>query len=170
MLQSNGNAPTFVDLQTLHILQTSNGTIDALLVWRKEVSDMKSNGYRVLVIDDDLPVLDLLENVLTEDGYEVITCSGGQEAIDKIDEMAANNDMPSLVLTDLNMPDVSGVSIISMVKQLDAHQPIMVVTGWLKDLMLEGILESNHVRILRKPFTIPRLLSTVDHSVHQQSA
>ena len=108
--------------------------------------------------------------MLTEGGYQVTPCANGQDALNTLQDLAERDEMPSLIVTDLNLPDVSGLSVISAARQINQHQPVVVVTGWLKDQLLERILEQSHISVLKKPFTAPRLLDWVSANLFPKVA
>ncbi len=78
----------------------------------------------ILICDDDHILLKVVEKKLTNDGYNVITCNNGKEAIDIITEM-----MPDLVLTDMHMPFVTGMELIDYIRNdIEKEIPIIVFT------------------------------------------
>jgi len=87
---------------------------------------VKSEPVRVLVIDDEQANLDLLEALLKPAGFAVIRAGGGQEGID-----LARSQMPSLILLDLMMPDLTGFDVVEALRAEEATRsiPIMVLTA-----------------------------------------
>ncbi len=79
----------------------------------------------VLVVDDDGFVRASLEQLLQVHGYEVITASGGQEALEQIEREA-----PDLVLTDLRMPGVDGLEVLRRAKGRFPHMAVILLTGY----------------------------------------
>lgn len=81
---------------------------------------------RVLVVDDILPNVKLLEVKLTNEYFDVITATGGEEALEKV-----KNDNPDIVLLDVMMPGMDGFEVCSRIKSdyLTAHIPVVMVTA-----------------------------------------
>ena len=62
---------------------------------------------RVLVVDDEETVRGLLQRVMKEEGYDVVTASNGQEALDAI-----TKDPPDILISDLKMPKIDGLTLL----------------------------------------------------------
>lgn len=80
----------------------------------------------ILVVDDDVPILILMQNLLREFGFEPLTAASGNEAIE-----AARSKQPSLVLLDKHMPGMSGDEVIRALRA-DAGTsalPILILSG-----------------------------------------
>ena len=80
---------------------------------------MTTERVRVLVVDDEEIIRDLLQTILSEAGYDVVTAANGQEALDKIPQSVIK-----VVLLDVNMPDISGIQVL---QQLTTHWPEICV-------------------------------------------
>jgi DNA-binding NtrC family response regulator len=79
---------------------------------------------KLLVIDDDLPILEMLEMSLNCEGYEVLTAESGEEGLRIFQEQA-----PRLVLTDIKMPGMDGIEVLKRIKAMDSKAQVIVVTG-----------------------------------------
>ena len=79
--------------------------------------------YRVLVVDDEIAVCDLLKDFLTLKGYEVYTASDGYTAINKAKEV-----YPHLVMLDIVMPGVSGIKVLKEIKKLNPKIGVLMIT------------------------------------------
>jgi PAS domain S-box-containing protein len=111
----------------------------------------KPSAMRVLVIDDDPLVAEVLRDTLERDGHEVTTAEGGEAGIRAFRE-ARNSDEPfALVLTDLGMPDVDGRRVASTVKADSPSTPVILLTGWGRRLVQEGDIPPHVDRVLSKP-------------------
>src|SRR5437762_4471436 len=80
----------------------------------------------ILVVDDDAPILILMQSLLREFGFEPLTAASGNEAID-----IARGRRPALVLLDRHMPGMSGEEVIRALRDDDglAQLPILIVSG-----------------------------------------
>jgi len=84
-----------------------------------------SRKGRILVIDDEREVGDVLKDVLTRDGHQVVFCSDGESGIASLEKEAFD-----LVITDLGMPGISGWEVARLVKHSRPGTPVAMVTGW----------------------------------------
>ncbi len=108
---------------------------------------------RVLIIDDTEEVLSALCKFFDEQGYEVVSADNGLDALKLLDE-----DIPGfdLVITDLVLPNVSGVAVISIVKKKFPKVPVIAITGWGEHP--EALArEAQADLVLEKPFKLPDL-------------
>ena len=95
---------------------------------------------RILVIDDDEAVLDLIVDLLRSDGHTVVVAATGQDGLGKFHPGAFD-----LVLVDLALPDVSG--------DQGAHQPVILVTGFGDIMQATGDQPAGVDLVVGKPFT-----------------
>lgn len=121
---------------------------------------------RILIIEDDGDLQQLLSVALNQDGYEVHYAFNGKEGYDKILQL-----QPDLVICDLMMPVLNGVEVIRMVAANTAVKdiPIVVMTGHGdRTELLESSIKAQGARAyLRKPFDIAELKSTVRRMLSQ---
>lgn len=104
----------------------------------------------ILIIDDELPILNLLSLSLTRNGYTVDTAENGEKGIKKIE---SNN--YSLIFTDLKMPGMSGEQVLQYSKKVRKNlTPVVGMSGtpWLLD-------QSDFDFVLAKPFFMKDLLT-----------
>jgi DNA-binding response OmpR family regulator len=80
---------------------------------------------KILVVDDDAHILKLYKIELEEDGYEVVTASNGQEAMELFEK-----EDPDLVTLDILMPDVDGISLLRRMKEIKPRLPIIMSTAY----------------------------------------
>ncbi len=72
---------------------------------------------KILVVDDEFILRDLMRTILEEEGYRVITASDGEEALTK-----ADNELPDLIILDLMMPGKSGLEVCKILKGQDQDE------------------------------------------------
>jgi CheY-like chemotaxis protein len=116
-------------------------------------------GRRVLVVDDDTFVSDVVSRTLTNHDYEVRITSSGSEAL------AALDDGPfDVIITDIRMPgEIDGIELFDRVTRRypELARRFVFMTGNLLDTRTMGRLEGMRVRFLEKPFDIHHLASVV---------
>ena len=111
---------------------------------------------RILVIDDDQTVRDLLRKALAGAGHQVVDAPGGQEGIELYRQAPAD-----LVITDLFMPQTDGLTVIEEVRKDNPNAKIISMTaGEGDDCALAKELGAE--RTFVKPFSIPDILRTVE--------
>jgi len=96
---------------------------------------------RTLVIDDDIGVCKSLESFLTKEGHEVTTGHRGDTAFARIAEKDFD-----IVITDLRLPDASGLDILACAKNKNASTQVIVITGF-------ATIETAVEAIKREPMT-----------------
>lgn len=108
---------------------------------------------KLLIIDDSDEVLTALSNYFTQKGYSVMSASNGLDGLKFLE--SGENDF-DLVITDLVLPNISGVAIISIVKNKFPDTPVIAITGWGEHP--ESLAkEANADLVLEKPFKLPQL-------------
>ena len=115
--------------------------------------DEMNNTSRLLIIDDNIEILDTLCDFLRKKNYDVASASNGLEGLKLIENEKQGFD---LVITDLIMPDISGVALISIIKKKYPAMRVIAITGWgehPETLATEA--EADHV--LEKPFELSDL-------------
>lgn len=108
----------------------------------------------VLVIDDESGILDTLRILLRNEGFEVTTAQGGKAGLEQIRTGAHD-----LVLTDVRMPQVSGLDILSAVKEQDAMTPVILMTAQASLQSAIGAVNSGAFYYIQKPFSNDELVA-----------
>jgi two-component system KDP operon response regulator KdpE len=110
----------------------------------------------ILVADDDKAIRRLLVRVLTDAGYAVVAARDGVEALD-----LAKQVYPHLIILDLRMPRMSGLQFLAHSSQV----PVIVLSGFLRDLSDDLASKSNVVARLEKPVSLDTLRATVQRTL-----
>jgi len=118
----------------------------------------RSGEGRILVVDDEEHIRDLVRDILSQAGFDVEVVAGGAEAIDSL-RMAPFD----LVVTDLGMPNVSGWEVSKAAKSMQADIRVLLLTGWGAALDSEEVARAGVDQTLAKPFKMVDLL----HRAHQ---
>ena len=111
---------------------------------------------RVLAIDDEAIILDLVSAMCQSMGYEVVTARSGDEGI-----RLAMESKFDVILTDLAMPGISGLAVAREVRKTYSTLPIILVTGWERTLDPAQIASAGITEVLYKPFRIEQLTEVV---------
>lgn len=117
---------------------------------------------KILVIDDEELILDIAREILTNTGYDVTITSDGHEGIRLL-----LNEKFSLLLTDVRMPDVSGLEVIQHVRGHNREIPIIIITGHgTLDTAIKA-LKLGAQGFLLKPFTAAELRAAVAEALEK---
>lgn len=108
---------------------------------------------QIAIIDDDQHINDMLYEVLTHEGYNVIRAYSGTEAV----YMLSGNSKPDLILLDLMLPGISGEELLKSIKGI----PVMVVSAKLDVKNKVNLLLDGAVDYITKPFDIEELLARI---------
>ena len=113
---------------------------------------------RILAVDDSQLIRDMVSTILTAEGHEVVTAEDGFDAMEK-----ARDEVFELVLSDLNMPNMNGISLISKMRRLQGYEyiPIVMVTTEDSDYRKKKAKTFGASGWLVKPFTPERLINAV---------
>jgi DNA-binding response OmpR family regulator len=116
----------------------------------------RSHRATVLIVDDELPIADIVAEVLSEEGYATVIASGGEHALQILSDSRAD-----LMLLDLYMPGLSGIDVLHQLRSrghLDA-MPVVVMTAGTVNLA--DLSQHGATGVLPKPFEVDALLDTV---------
>ncbi|WP_340644869.1 ATP-binding protein [Phenylobacterium sp.] len=119
----------------------ASAPIEAQVLAEASVGD----GARILVLDDDESVRDVLVESLRARGYVVFQAANGEDALNALADID-----PDLFVLDFLMPGLNGAEVARRARQMRPHQKLLVVSGHLDTSALEAAIEG--VPILRKPF------------------
>ena len=119
---------------------------------------------KILVVDDEKPISDIIKFNLTKEGYDVYTAYDGQEALEQVEEV-----VPDLIILDLMLPKIDGLEVAREVRKTH-DMPIIMVTA--KDSEIDKVLglEMGADDYVTKPFSNRELVARVKANLRRQSA
>ncbi|MDH6065140.1 hybrid sensor histidine kinase/response regulator [Umezakia ovalisporum] len=123
-----------------------------------EQSLPQGNGELILVVDDEATIRDITKTSLENYNYQAITASDGIEAIALYVE---NRDKISLVLTDMIMPSMDGMTTIRTLQKINPNVKIIAVSGLATTDKLKAAHDVGIKAFLAKPYTASQLLQTI---------
>ena len=118
-------------------------------------------SLKLLLIDDDEPVLANLCYFLRDKKYDVTTASDGLEGLKLFENDQQGFD---LVITDIVMPKISGIGLISILKKKYPDTPVIVITGW-GEYPEAFAAESQADKVLSKPFGLTELDDAINELI-----
>ena len=126
-----------------------------------------SRVSRILIVDDDPNIVQMLSDILTDEGYEVATATQSLRAFDRAKEA-----QPDLILMDIMMPYLDGLDQIKLLSLDDDLKDIPIIVITAKARALDGIEDLRALRIvdyLYKPFEISDLLEKISKAIKERS-
>ena len=122
---------------------------------------IKMSMGRVLVVDDDIYIGDMLEETLSAEGYGVLRAYSGTEAL-----FVLGNQKPDLILLDLMLPGLSGEELLPKIKDI----PVIVVSAKVDVSDKVALLMSGACDYVTKPFNISELLARITVQLRKAQA
>lgn len=117
---------------------------------------MSKEMSKVLVVDDDPNLTDLLMDTLSAIGYEPYEASSAQAALDVLRKVRID-----LVISDINMPEMSGIELLQEIKKINRRLPVMLITGIGSDSIKDQAFSKGADGFLAKPFRIGTMESEI---------
>jgi DNA-binding response OmpR family regulator len=122
-------------------------------------------SLKLLIIDDDEDILANLCHFLKSKNYHVTSASDGFEGLKIFKNSPQDFD---LIITDLLIPKLSGISLISIIKKRFPDRPIIAISGW-GEYPGEFALESEADKVLSKPFELSELEKAINELISSKN-
>ncbi len=119
-----------------------------------------SDSARILLIEDDSGIVETLQRVLKEEGYEVVAERRGDNGLAR-----AGSESFNIVITDLKLPGLEGLDLVRQLHKLQPRLPIVLVTAFGTTETAIEATKSGAYDYLLKPFNIPQLLEVIRKAV-----
>jgi two-component system cell cycle sensor histidine kinase/response regulator CckA len=119
---------------------------------------IKSGSESILLVDDEESLRDLGQEIFSEFGYQTLTVSNGEEALEVYRQLRTRID---LVVLDINMPGMGGMKCLQELITLDPEVKVIIASGYSGDAQLKDMLDSGALAYLTKPFNMATMLKTV---------
>jgi len=126
---------------------------------------VRGHGETVLLVDDDRDVRRSVRILLDTLGYEVIEAGNGSEAVDIYRDHIERID---LLITDIVMPKMKGTDATESMLRLNHQLPVIFMTGYDEDHVVDEMNRPEHSRLLTKPFQISELSQTIHTLLHRR--
>ena len=117
-------------------------------------------AHRILLADDNEKVRRLLARTLEAEGYSVVEAGTGKEALAHLNSSQEFD----LLLTDLEMPDMDGLQVLTEAKRTDPELPVIAISGAFSGRLLR-FAATFGVPTIEKPFSVPALLQAVESAL-----
>lgn len=132
------------------------------------MTDMENTNeqIRILIVDDDAIVADSLAAFLSDEGYTAITASSGDEALNILNDPVGKS--VNLVITDLMMPGMDGLSLLNEIRQKHPAVVVIVITGYGTIESAVQAVKQGAFEFLTKPIVDDEIRTTVEKALRQQ--
>ena len=125
---------------------------------------MGQNVMKILVVDDEEYICEILHEFLSLQGYQVDTAVNGEDALKKYEA-----DRPEVVLLDIRMPGMGGVDILRRIKEIDSRPGVVMLSAFGDEETVNEVLQMGADYYLQKPVEFERLmeiLTSLQESSH----
>ena len=129
--------------------------------------DLSRTGGKVLLIDDDPALLDLMAQAFTQAGYVTLTANNGRKGLSLVDAFE-----PDLVITDIVMPEMEGIGAILQIKRKPQPPLVIAISGAGPGGRRDYLSWARHLGaddVLAKPFRTSQLLAVSDRLMAKKS-
>lgn len=124
-----------------------------------------SNTYKILIVDDEVDIVELLAEEFEEDGHEVFQASSGNKAISILE----NNQDIKVVLSDYRMPDGNGLDLLNFVNTIEEkNRPGFFFLSGFSDLSVDELISAGALAFFTKPFNVPKLMESIALKLKQR--
>ena len=118
-------------------------------------------AQKVLIVDDADDLRFSIEIVLRMNGYETYSARNGKEALDQIVGSRISGKSMDLIITDIVMPEMSGIEFMEKLVEWRIKARVLVITGFLNDEYRDRLETLDRVAVLEKPFESETLVNMV---------
>ena len=115
----------------------------------------------VLIVDDETTIIESLEGILSDDGFEVIHAFNGYEALKKIETAS-----PDIVLLDIWMPGMDGIETLKEIKKIAPNLPVVMITGHGSIESAVDATKSGAYDFLEKPLSLDKVMVTISNALN----
>jgi len=130
------------------------------------LDNIESGKKRILIVDDDDEIVELIADVLSRDGrFDLKTASSGYDA-----GIATQQFRPDLVLLDYMLPDVNGNIVCQTIKNNPefANTKVIIISGVIKQDEIEQLLKGGAEDFIKKPFNITELTDRITSALNME--
>jgi DNA-binding NtrC family response regulator len=118
----------------------------------------------ILVVDDETGILQTLEILLRAEGFDVHTAQGGKAALEKIPQLR-----PDIILSDIRMPQVSGVEVLAAAREHDGEVPVILMTAQATLQTAMQAVNAGAFYYIQKPFRNDELLAILRRAAEHRA-
>ena len=115
---------------------------------------------RILIIDDEPSVAEALTLILRDQGYETVLARCGRDGIEQADSLRFD-----ITVTDLRLPDITGLEVLNALRAKDADNRVIVITAHGTPEMICELKACGAIEVLKKPFLPSEILALIESAL-----
>jgi len=119
-------------------------------------TEAQTEEKKILVVDDELNILDLIQRALNAAGYKTITAESALNGL-----LALQDNAIGLLITDIKMPGMDGLDLMKQVREISPDLPIAVISGYGTEEMAASALDHGAYYFINKPFNVESIQEVV---------
>ena len=125
-------------------------------------SNLKNPKGKVLIVDDAPDTLEIIQKLLSYEGYEIILASTGEEGAKRVEE-----ERPDVVLMDINLPGIDGTEALRRIRRINPIQSVIMLTAFATVENAILALKEGATDFIKKPFENEHLIHIVNQSLEK---
>jgi len=125
-------------------------------------SNLKNPKGKVLIVDDAPDTLEIIQKLLSYEGYEIILASTGEEGVKRVEE-----ERPEVVLMDINLPGIDGTEALRKIRRVNPIQSVIMLTAFATVENAILALKEGATDFIKKPFENEHLIHIVNQSLEK---
>jgi DNA-binding response OmpR family regulator/HPt (histidine-containing phosphotransfer) domain-containing protein len=128
----------------------------------KKATEYKGEDYhaKVVIIDDEEDIVEILKDMMEENNHQVFAFTDGKKMLSELEDIA-----PDLILSDINMPELSGMELLSKVLHIRPNVPVIFISGYIsKEILLDGLSKGVYGYI-EKPFKEEQVVALAHQAI-----
>jgi YesN/AraC family two-component response regulator len=118
---------------------------------------------KILIVDDEYTVRDVLNMALSKNGYIVYEAENGKQGVQMFIDC-----VPDIVLTDVEMPGISGIEVTKKIKETQSDADVVIMTGYGSEKLVIEAIRAGATNYLKKPVSFDELYNILDHLIYKQ--
>lgn len=107
---------------------------------------------KILAVDDDVKIRDLLDTLLHRKGHQVLTADHGQKGID-----VYRRERPDITILDIEMPNMNGIEVLRKIREINPQAPVIILTGVGTEVFEKQARDLGVTHFLAKGFSLHEL-------------
>jgi len=140
--------------------------VESQAVSRQNRTPKQPHGERVLVVDDDEAVRDLMTELLSRAGFEVSSACDGFEALERV---RSETDSIAVILLDIDMPGPDGGQTLRAIRELQTDVPVVITSAFEESEILRRIGDQKIAGLVLKPFDEHELTETIQDAIESRN-
>ncbi|QQS28266.1 MAG: response regulator [Sphingobacteriales bacterium] len=118
---------------------------------------------KIIVVDDDVIMLQAIKTMLTKNGYKVFATTDAQDAIDALEDEHFD-----LIISDIMMPYVSGIELLSAIKKVKKEMPMIIISALDQQEIILTAYQEGADDFIKKPINLSELQIRVKHILNKK--